>query len=240
MSALHWLGMTLSASEYKAMSISAEKALLSVKSRSVPTHTDLPSFLSHARSTSLSPTSTVYIGTHYEYLCQSTLSRLSFTLTRTGGRSDRGIDLQGHWTLPSLPTPLPILVQCKALKTKTSPEVVRELEGIFAGAPAGWRGEDTVGVLCAKRPATKGVREAVRRSGMPVVWVMLEDLGEGRGGIVRQVLWNQRVSALGLGGMGVNLRYLPGGEGGEVEREAVLTWKGEVWEPGGKKMVMEG
>ena len=86
-----------------------------------------------------------------------------------------------------------------------------------------------MGVLCAKGEATKGVREAVRRSGMPIVWVMIEDLGEERGGRVRQVLWNSRVTELGAEGIGVRVRYLPV-DPGELEREAVLTWRGAVWE----------
>lgn len=197
-----------------------------------PTHTSLQTFLTHAQSTNLAPTSTVYIGTYYEYLCLSTLRRLSFTLIRTGGRADHGIDLLGHWTVPSLPFPLRVLVQCKALKAKTSPKTIRELEGIFAGAPVGWRGENVIGVLCAKREATKGVREAVRRSAAPVIWIMVEDLGHGSGK-VRQILWNQRVSQLGAEGVGIGVKYLPGAEGKEVETEVGLTWKGKAWGPHG-------
>lgn len=220
----------------RSISSIANKSVSTCSSTTTPPHNSLASFLAHARTTALSPTSTVYTGTYYEYLCLQTLSRLGFTLTRTGGRSDHGIDLLGHWTLPSLPVPLRALVQCKALKAKSSPETVRELEGIFAGAPVGWRGDSVVGVLCAKREATKGVREAVRRSTVPALWVMLEDVGEGHGR-VRQVLWNRRVSELGAEGVGVGLRYLPreGAEG--VEKEVVLTWKGEVWEPERSDMV---
>ena len=122
-------------------------------------------------------------------------------------------------------------MQCKALKSKVKPNLVRELEGAFAGALAGWRGEEVVGVLCATREATKGVREAVRRFGRPVVWVMLEDVGEGEGR-VRQVLWNERVAELGAQGVGVQNLYMPQKGKGDlvVEREVVLTWKGKVWE----------
>ncbi|KAL9576541.1 MAG: hypothetical protein Q9212_007011 [Teloschistes hypoglaucus] len=205
---------------------------------SIPqSHTSLPTFLAYARSAPLSPKSAVYAGTYYEYLCLSTLSRLGFSLSRTGGRSDQGIDLIGTWSLPSIPPchpPLKCLIQCKASKSKITPDVVRELEGSFAGAPAGFLGEEVVSVLCAKREATKGVREAVRRSKRPVVWVMLEDLGgeEGTGGKVRQMLWNQRVSDLGAEGVGVGVKYSPGEKEG-VEKEVVLTWRGEVWEPEG-------
>lgn len=194
-------------------------------------HHDLPSFLAHAERASLSLTSSTYIGTYYEYLCQATLSRLSLTLTRTGGRSDRGIDLIGYWTLPSHPHPLPVLVQCKALKSKAGPNLIRELEGALAGAPPGWRGPGTVAMLVTTRAATKGVRDAVARSGVPAVWVMIEDDGTGAGR-VRQMLWNTKGKKMGLAGMGVHVRYLPGKGGETVEKEVVLTWKGEVWEPG--------
>ena len=193
-----------------------------------PMHHDLPSFLNYANLASLSPTSTTYVGTRYEHLCASSLSRLSFSVTRTGGRSDAGIDLLGTWKLPTLPYPLRVLVQCKAHKAKILPETVRELEGVAAGAPEGWRNDRTIGVLCAKRPATKGVREAVKRSGTPIVWIMIEDTGN-RDGRVRQVLWNQKVSELGAEGMAVGLRHVC--EMGEpMDSEAVLLWKGKPWE----------
>ena len=222
---------------------------LMLKSRIVPSlisstkrsgHHDLTSFIAHAKTDSISPTSTVYTGTYYEYLCAATLSHLSFSLSRTGGRSDHGIDLLGCWHLPSLPFPLRVLVQCKALRAKASPNTVRELEGMLAGAPKGWRGEDTVGILCAKREATKGVREAVRRSGMPVIWIMVEDLGEQGGGKVRQMLWNARVNGLGAEGVGTALRYVPGSPGHELGKEVVLTWKGEVWESNETSRHQEG
>lgn len=85
-------------------------------------------------------------------------------------------------------------------------------------------------MLVTTRAATKGVREAVARSGVPAVWVMIEDVGKGEGR-VRQVLWNHRAGEMGLAGVGVQVRYLPGKGGEAVEQEVALTWKGEVWEP---------
>ena len=110
---------------------------------------------------------------------------------------------------------------------------MRELEGVKAGAREGWRGEGAVGVLCGKVPATKGVREAVRRARTGVVWVCVEDCGGGEGrGVVRQVLWNERVGALGVEGMGVGVRYGAGGREGEGRgKESVLLWNGVPWEP---------
>lgn len=133
-----------------------------------------------------------------------------------------------------------MLVQCKATKAKPAPERIRELEGAMAGAPEGWRGENTVGVLCAKQAATRGVREAVRRCGIPVVWVMVEEEHDGAGkGRVRQVLWNEKVAAMGAEGVAVGVRHAVSRHGGDegkaaggLEKEAVLLWEGREWDPG--------
>lgn len=158
----------------------------------------------------------------------NSLRRLHLSLTRVGGRSDAGIDLVGHWHVPpDAPHPLRVLVQCKALKDKAKPSLVRELQGMFAGAPAGWRSDRVVGMLVSSREATGGVREALGRSAWPLVWALI-----GLDGCVRQCLWNRRAVEVGLEGVGVTVRYLPqrgGGEGGEgVRSEVALTWKGEV------------
>ena len=107
---------------------------------------------------------------------------------------------------------------------------MRELEGAAAGAPAGWRGERTVGVFCAKKPATKGVREAIQRSGVPVVWAMIEDVGEGRSRIA-QVLWNEKVNQVGAQNMAVGLKHTPVSAGEGLESECVLLCEGVPWVP---------
>ena len=135
-------------------------------------------------------------------------------------------------------------MQCKNLKAKAGPNLIRELEGAFVGAPPGWKGESVVAVLCAGREATKGVRETIRGARRGLVWIMVEDInraGEGKEfdadieaegtGRIRQVLWNDRVASLGLEGIGVQLKYLAPQDGRPVDKEAVLTWKGEMWEP---------
>lgn len=205
-----------------------------INNKSSPHHNDLLTFLSYANRTSLSPTSPVYKGTHYEYICASTLPRLGFThISRTGGRSDHGIDLLALWQLPSLPFPLRVLVQCKGTKSKSSPQRIRELEGAVVGAPVGWRGKSsTVALLCGKREATKGVMDAVRRCGIPVVWCMIEERdstnGEKRAGVVRQMLWNGKVEEqIGGRGWSVGVRY--GGKSGGGE--SVLMWEGREWDP---------
>lgn len=204
-------------------------------------HHDLPTFLDHADSIALSPTSTVHVGTSYEYLCAETLLRLGFRdLMRTGGRSDRGIDLLGHWTLPfssSTHKTVPVIVQCKATTRKPGPDMIRELEGAVAGSPEGWRHGTTVAVLCAKREATDGVRQAIKRSGRGIVWVMVQDLqdekgavmGEGSRGRVKQVLWNQHVGDFVGERVGAGLKYVMGK--GAIVKEVYLTLDGRVWEP---------
>ena len=203
-------------------------------------HHSLATFLEYAQRTALSPSSSVFIGTHYEYTCQAALSRLGFSLTRTGGRADAGIDLLGTWKLPG-GEQLPCLVQCKALSRKVpsrygvGPREVREIEGVFVGAPSGWRGEGCVGVLCAGREATRGVREAVRRSRRGLIWVYVEEaVGEddetkvGAPGRVRQLLWNEGVASMGAEGINVDVRYI---SADSTEKEIVLTYKDDIWQP---------
>lgn len=210
-------------------------------------HHSLATFLDYARRTSLSPKSSLYVGTRYEYLCQSALTRLSFrALTRTGGRGDRGIDLQGQWALPTLPYELPVLVSCKANKGGVGPEIIRELEGTV-GRKGG------VGVLVGRKEATKGVREALRRSAVGVMWVMVEADSMETDNVVenvdkllekeeqgdeqmptarvRQILWNEKVEMMGATGLGVGVRYFEG-LSSNLEKEVCLTWRGRIWEPG--------
>ena len=212
-------------------------------------HHSLASFLAYARHTSLSRKSSLYIGTRYEYLCQSALTRLSFRdLVRTGGRGDLGIDLQGQWALPTLPFEFPALVSCKANKDGVGPEIVRELEGTVGR-------EGGVGVLVGRKEATKGVREALRRSAVGVMWVMVEEeagdvesenMADDGGELsendeqaheqipiakIQQILWNEKVETMGAAGLGVRVRYFEG-LSGKLEKEVCLTWKGRIWEPG--------
>ncbi len=211
-------------------------------------HHDLPSFLAYANRVDLPSTSTVYVGTHYEYTVLQSLSRFGMNLSRIGGRSDHGVDLVGHWTLPvrlsttthppclSSPSQLKMLVQCKSLHRRPGPYLVRELEGAFNGAPVGYRGMSgtVLGLLAAPKEATAGVREAMGRSRLPLLFAMIGNT-DGR---VMQLLWNQRAREVGLDGLGVTVRYCSttkedGAESeeekeGQVTREVALTWKGDV------------
>jgi hypothetical protein len=65
-------------------------------------------------------------------------TNLSMSLSRVGGKSDGGIDLQGWWWLPFAPNAfidpayrqrVRVFAQCKAEKKKTGPKYIREMEG---------------------------------------------------------------------------------------------------------------
>ncbi|KAL5338775.1 hypothetical protein BJX70DRAFT_186520 [Aspergillus crustosus] len=190
-------------------------------------HDSLPTFLDHTQRNAIPASTTTYQGTVYEYIVQSHLRKHAFNLYRVGGRSDYGIDLTGTWHVganPVLDPPIRVVVQCKALRKKLGPNLVREIEGVTA-----MQGCGCAGVLVSPLEATKGVREALGRSGMPLVWMMV-----GLDGVVRQVLWNKGVEGLGLGlgGLGVEALYSPD-EGGEKKHgpkkpEVRLTWEGKV------------
>ncbi|GAB7359028.1 hypothetical protein MBLNU230_g5100t1 [Neophaeotheca triangularis] len=202
-------------------------------------HHDLPSFLAHAAQNSLSKTSSVYRGTHYEYTVQSSLAAFNLSLQRTGRSNDLGIDLIGTWELPSEQT-MQVLVQCKA--ARPLPSMVRELEGAYAGAPAGWRGQGVLALLVLDRAATKGVREALQRSQWPMGVLVV-----GRQGAVKGFVWNAVAEERGLAGLGVTVKYVEaekavevgsedggvGSEPGKFERNITLTWMGQPWVAGG-------
>ncbi|EQL35175.1 hypothetical protein BDFG_03156 [Blastomyces dermatitidis ATCC 26199] len=186
-------------------------------------HHDLPSFLDYAARTSLDPTSTTYVGTHYEYTVRQALRLWALDLTRIGGRLDSGIDLVGSWHLPDPNSqPLRVIVQCKALKNKVGPNVVRELEGTFAGAPVGWRGQGILGMLVSSRESTKGLRTALLKSRYPLVWIFAEL--DGR---VRQVLWNKRADDAGLAALGVEVKHAGEVQEGADDKVVSVTWNGE-------------
>ncbi|KAL3474931.1 hypothetical protein BJX99DRAFT_259853 [Aspergillus californicus] len=194
-------------------------------------HSDLPSFLAYATRTNLPESTTFFQGTSYEYAVQSHLRSCAFALDRVGGRADLGIDLTGTWHVgpnPVTDPPVRVFVQCKALKTKLGPNYVRELEGVTAASRRRGGGlARCAGILVSPREATKGVREALGRSGMPLIWIMVE-----RDGKVGQVLWNGRMEeGLGLFGLGVEISYpLALGEVDEEKRgkpDFRLTWEGE-------------
>ena len=182
-------------------------------------HNSLKSFLDYAEKTGLDQSTTVYVGLHYEYTVIESLKRLKFELTRTGRSSDLGIDLVGHWTLPAFPSATRVLLQCK--KEKPQPKHIRELEGAFIGAPAGWRGEGVTAFLVAAKEATKGTRDAISRSRWPIGFLNITT-----DGIVKQLLWNQKCTNAGLEGVGVGVRHRQGERDTAGDEEITLLWDG--------------
>ncbi|OKL57591.1 hypothetical protein UA08_07272 [Talaromyces atroroseus] len=165
-------------------------------------HRDLQSFLTYAKD-NVPEISTTFVGTRYEYTVQSSLRRFAFDLTRIGGRDDAGIDLVGTWHIPGREyAPIRIVAQCKALRTKLGPNLVRELEGAFRHSPIGWRTTEKLAMLISSREATKGVRDTLTRSPYPLFWMMMES-----DGAIKQVLWNSKAEDLGLAALGVEARY---------------------------------
>ncbi|KAG9259227.1 uncharacterized protein F5Z01DRAFT_30511 [Emericellopsis atlantica] len=166
-------------------------------------HSSLESFLAYAERWQLDRASTVYVGTLYEYTIAKSLERYGFHLRRVGGASDYGIDLLGEWKPPSTSTTLRVLIQCKGGAQRVGPNLIRELEGAFVGAPAGWRGQGVLGLMVAQRPATKGVRDSLGRSRWPMGYLFCEAEGE-----VKQMIWNRRAEEEGLEGFGVTTRHV--------------------------------
>ncbi|KXL45684.1 MAG: hypothetical protein FE78DRAFT_79794 [Acidomyces sp. 'richmondensis'] len=181
---------------------SAIHAHTSVEWGATPKHHDLLSFLAYAERSNLNKTSNVYKGTHYEYTVAAALESYNFILQRTGRSNDLGIDLVGHWMLPgsngkvteAFGSDIPVLIQCKF--AKPTPSMIRELEGTYVGAPAGWNGPNVLALLVSTQQATEGVRAAVQRSKWPLGVVQVT-----RSGVTRGFLWNAVASEAGLQGL---------------------------------------
>lgn len=78
-----------------------------------------------------------------------------------------------------------------------------------------------MGILVARNPATKGVRDSLGRSRWPMAFISCS-----KDGRVEQMLWNRRAEEQGLEGVGVAVQH-KGVEADEVNaEELVLTWQG--------------
>jgi len=169
------------------------------------------------------PLSTTHIGTTFENRSLRVLqSQLSMSLTKVGGKSDGGIDLQGWWWLPApsdgsardvltwtspegiLRRRIRVLGQCKAEEKKMGPRYVRELEGVLGrynqrGAQA------TVGLVISQSPFTRATVLCAFSSPIPLFLFHLPPESEaemdsnssderGPGGIGSAV-WNPALGA---------------------------------------------
>jgi len=206
----------------------------------VQKHHDLPSFLAYAERSNLNKTSNVYKGTHYEYTVAAALDSYNFILQRTGRRNDLGIDLVGHWRLPgnnnnmteAVGSGMPVLIQCKF--AKPTPSMIRELEGTYVGAPAGWNGPNVLALLVSTHQATEGVRAAVQRSKWPLGVVQVT-----RSGVTRGFLWNAVAGDAGLQGLNVGVRYDAHPDASSpdqkdvnvIKQSIMLSWMDRPWRP---------
>jgi hypothetical protein len=185
-------------------------------------HCDLPSYAAYAERIGLDTSTTTYVGTHYEYTVAASLKSFGFELRRVGGAGDYGIDLLGSWSVPSMPHPLRVLLQCKASsvtsKARIGPATIRELEGAFVGAPPGWRGSNVLGLLVTQKTATKGVIDSLGRSRWPMAFISCSSDGS-----VQQMIWNAKAEEEGLAGLGVAVRRSMT----STQQELMLTWKGQ-------------
>jgi hypothetical protein len=172
-----------------------------------PNHNSLPSFIEYANRVNLGRTTPLYVGTHYEYTAADALLRLGFSLVRIGRNYDAGIDLIGHWMLPQLPAPIPVIVQCKA-RTETGkcgPTNIRELEGALQAVPPAWRNKDVLGLLVTTHKATSGTLEALASNRSPMGFLSISR----HHGLIEQFVWNRTASERGLEGVGVTVRHTP-------------------------------
>ena len=198
-----------------------------------PHHHDLTSFLEHSSRMNLDPTTNVFKGTHYEYMVAEALKSFNFTLLRIGRANDLGIDLIGQWHLPGDLHELKVLIQCKA--SRSVPAMIRELEGAYRGAPAGWGNDGVMALLATTRPTTLGIREALQRSRLPMG--VLQITGEGR---IEQFVWNQAARDARLTGLSVasvhapiSNNSIPELKGSKARVPTIsLLWMGMPWKGG--------
>lgn len=199
------------------------------------------------------------------YTVMNTLCGLGMSLTRTGGRSDAGIDLTGTWVAPTASNaahPLPpvsVYVSCKALQgtRKTGPSLLRELVGTINATP---QGVDAFGILAAATPCTEETRKrlAMSTAALGFVCITPQEVemvkrGRGRpangaeqewvlkeGGVLRQFIWNDAAAEMLGRGLGCTARYVlpkPGevAQNGGVIEEVVLTLDGIPIKPEKKR-----
>ncbi|KAJ3112607.1 hypothetical protein HDU96_004383 [Phlyctochytrium bullatum] len=140
---------------------------------------------SSSSSATLNPNSPFHIGRNLELRVQQRLHALRFRLALVGGANDQGIDLRGHWHLPSSPsssgtsndipnTTPAALVQCKNEKSPLGPRHVREFEGVLVRASpppssAPSTSLHTVGILASRQGFSDKARTLFHGSQFPMM-----------------------------------------------------------------------
>ncbi|KAK9378341.1 uncharacterized protein V2V93DRAFT_376395 [Kockiozyma suomiensis] len=146
-------------------------------------HWSLKSFFQYAENQQLSPQSTYYVGTLYEYVTLEALrSAARMSLERCGGTGDEGVDLRGEMRIAN-GSKIPVIVQCKSESKKPGVRHIRELEGACANSS-----QDTLAMLAAKWPITAAAQRTLLSSPRPMSFCLVTDYEEG--GYIRQLVWN--------------------------------------------------
>lgn len=109
------------------------------------------------------------LGTAYEKEVSQTLQRyLSMKVTQVGGRGDDGIDLMAEWAL--MEPAIKVIAQCKRIKSRVSPRVVRELEGTVLNC-----GLDHIGMLASTMPASEQCMDRIKHSKLPLMFMQISE-----------------------------------------------------------------
>lgn len=123
--------------------------------------------------------SNVEKGTTFELLTENCLSKWGFRLRRVGGANDRGVDLRGYWMIPKPVFPKttdgnwqPVVVQCKAYKTKVMPSDVREMKGTLSQESAG-----TLAILASSAGFSKKAMDDMYGAETPLVLAVIKEGG---------------------------------------------------------------
>jgi len=143
--------------------------------------------------------STVHIGTAFEKRAMRLLqTNLSMSLSRVGGKSDGGIDLQGWWWLPFVPNALRtsvhrqrvrVFAQCKAEKKKVGPKYIREMEGVIHRHLD--NSNPTVALFISESPFTKEALLRTQSSSIPFFLLHLPSEHEDD---IGSMVWNHALS----------------------------------------------
>jgi Required for respiratory growth protein 7 len=191
-------------------------------------HYDLDSFLRHSKNSNLSPTSTYYKGTLFEYQVQAVLRACNICLHRVGGTDDRGIDLRGRWVLPphtNYAEGIPVVAQCKAEQRPMGPKYLRELEGATAGEEPG-----TIVLMATTGRTTLGARRVISACKRPMGIVVVIPLGDDSELRIRQFMWNE--AAQQILGPELSAKTITHVESEEAPLQyATLTWNDRTIKP---------
>ncbi|CDH58838.1 predicted protein [Lichtheimia corymbifera JMRC:FSU:9682] len=190
--------------------------------------TDLASFLKTSQGKD--QTTSTFRGTLFEWqTCEALQKGMGMQLRRTGGRSDRGVDLYGEWPIETIinhgikgqertlssssSTPPCVIVQCKNIKSGCTPDHIRSLVGAVVLANDSTR--DTIGILAGVRPFTREVTEHFMGSNVPLGLARIKNTS------VQSLLFNAAAEDV-LQGLVVVTEYNADG----ITQEPVLMYDG--------------